>query len=99
MPEESPDVRLARIEEKLDNALRVIPDHESRLRGLELTKEECQQKERLKVLETEVEALKATHNQDAGAEKANHSMLEYVLAGAAIAEGLIIVLQFTRGLS
>lgn len=96
--------RLARMEEKLDNVLKIIPDHETRLRGLEQKKEECQQVDTLSDIrdqvgdhETRINGLEKTHDKDEGAQTATRTTLEYVLAIITIAEGLIIIWQFFGG--
>lgn len=98
--------RLARFEEKLDNVLTVIPDHETRLRIVEQKKEDCQQDLSLDKIEgrldghdDDIKDLKATHNRDDGANEVKISFREYAVAAFAIIEGLVILIQFMGGKS
>ena len=72
--------RLATIEAKLDNALKIIPDHEHRIRGLEQKKEECLNEDRFCKIETrldtnedDIQILQTTHAQDDGKKQAGKS--------------------------
>ena len=89
------------IKEKLDIT---VNDHETRIRTLEQTTEDCQQTETLTGFQTtlndhevRINALESTHDQDEGADKVRVSNREIISWGLTVAISLIAVYQFMVG--
>lgn len=92
--------RLARIETKLDSVLTILPNHDNRIREIELRKEECIQNDRLDKIDTRIisldsriKTLETINSEVAGGKKATRSSMEYVLFAFAVIEGLFIIWQ------
>ncbi len=96
--------RLATIEAKLDNALKIIPDHEHRIRGLEQKKEECLNEDRFCKIETrldtnedDIQILQTTHAQDDGKKQAGVNLREWVIIIIAILGWMVSLFQVFGG--
>lgn len=96
--------RLARIETKLDNVLTIIPNHDTRIRDLELRKEECLQVVRIEKIEScidehgvRIDNLEKTRDKDSGARWASVSNRETILFFITIGLASLNVLQFAGG--
>jgi hypothetical protein len=103
--------RLARIETKLDTVLTIIPNHDCRIRDLEMKKEECQQDSRLDKIEVRLDdgekrfdalEIKVTSHITAqktageGDHKANSQKREWLILFVGIIGGSIITAIVTK---